>query len=115
MSQATLDALALSPAGSSACGPARPDGWPLRWGEARRPRDAEVPRPRLTSEAQRAVDGNHRGTARVDGVDDLGVVDALQIGRRDAEVAVAELALDDDPAAPPRAPSQRHGHGAADA
>ena len=26
----------------------------------------------------------------------LGVVDALQVDRRDAEVAVAELALDDD-------------------
>ena len=29
------------------------------------------------------------------GVDDLGVVDALQIGRRDAEIGVAQLALDD--------------------
>jgi hypothetical protein len=32
----------------------------------------------------------------MDGVDDLGVVDALQVDRRDAEVGVAELALDDD-------------------
>jgi hypothetical protein len=32
----------------------------------------------------------------VDGFDDLAVVDALQVDRRDAEVAVAELALDDD-------------------
>jgi hypothetical protein len=32
----------------------------------------------------------------VDGFDDLGVVDALQVDRSDAEVAVAELALDDD-------------------
>jgi hypothetical protein len=32
----------------------------------------------------------------VDGFDDLGVVDALQVDRGDAEVAVAELALDDD-------------------
>jgi hypothetical protein len=31
-----------------------------------------------------------------DGLDDLGVVDPLQVDRRDAEVAVAELALDDD-------------------
>jgi len=31
----------------------------------------------------------------VDGVDDLGVIDALQVDRDDAEVAVAELALDD--------------------
>ena len=30
------------------------------------------------------------------GVDDLGVVDALQVDRGDPEVAVAELALDDD-------------------
>jgi hypothetical protein len=30
----------------------------------------------------------------VDGVDDLGVVDALQVDRGDAEVAVPELALD---------------------
>jgi hypothetical protein len=32
----------------------------------------------------------------VDGVDDLAVVDALQIDRGDAEVAVPELSLDDD-------------------
>jgi hypothetical protein len=32
----------------------------------------------------------------VDRVDDLGVVDALQVSRRDAEVAVSALALDDD-------------------
>jgi hypothetical protein len=32
----------------------------------------------------------------MDGLDDLGVVDALQVDRREAEVAVAELALDDD-------------------
>jgi hypothetical protein len=32
----------------------------------------------------------------VHGVDDLGVVDALQIDGGDAEVAVAELALDHD-------------------
>jgi hypothetical protein len=31
----------------------------------------------------------------VDGVDDLGIVNVLQIDRRDAEVAVAELPLDD--------------------
>ena len=34
--------------------------------------------------------------ARMDGVNDLGVVDALQIHGGDAEVAVAQLALDDD-------------------
>jgi len=32
----------------------------------------------------------------VDGFDDLGVVDALEVNRGDAEVAVAELALDHD-------------------
>jgi hypothetical protein len=32
----------------------------------------------------------------VDGLDDLGVVDALQVDGRDTEVAVAELALDHD-------------------
>jgi hypothetical protein len=32
----------------------------------------------------------------VDGVDDLGVVDALKVDRGDAEVYVAELALDND-------------------
>jgi hypothetical protein len=32
----------------------------------------------------------------MDGLDDLGVADALQVDRRDAAVAVAELALDDD-------------------
>ena len=31
----------------------------------------------------------------MDGVHDLGVVDALEVDRGDAEVAVAELALDD--------------------
>ena len=48
------------------------------------------------SDLQRAVDGNHRRAAGVDGVDDLGVVDALEVDRGDAEVGVAELALDDD-------------------
>ena len=32
----------------------------------------------------------------MDGVDDLGVVDPLEVDRGDAEVAVAELALNDD-------------------
>jgi hypothetical protein len=32
----------------------------------------------------------------VDGVDDLGAVDALQVDRRDAEVGVPELALYDE-------------------
>jgi hypothetical protein len=32
----------------------------------------------------------------VNGLDDLGIVDALQIDGRDPEIAMAELALDDD-------------------
>jgi hypothetical protein len=36
------------------------------------------------------------GAAGMDGLDDFGVVDALQVDRGDAEVAVAELALDHD-------------------
>ena len=32
----------------------------------------------------------------MDGVDDLGVVDALEVDRGDAEIAMSELALDDD-------------------
>jgi hypothetical protein len=39
------------------------------------------------------------------GLDDLGIVDALQVDRRDAEVAMAELALDDDSGTPSRADS----------
>src|SRR3954469_22290198 len=38
---------------------------------------------------------NHRCSPSVDGLDDLVRADALQVDRRDAEVAVAELALDD--------------------
>src|SRR5829696_6794326 len=45
---------------------------------------------------KRAVYGNHRCAARVYGVDDLGVVDALEVDRGDAKVGVAELALDYD-------------------
>jgi len=50
----------------------------------------------LTSEAQPAENRDHRGTACVHGVDDLGAVAALQVDRPDAEVGVAALALDDD-------------------
>lgn len=42
-----------------------------------------------------SVGRDHRGAARVDGVDDLGIVDSLQVDRRDPEVGVPELALDD--------------------
>src|SRR3954447_24153435 len=40
--------------------------------------------------------GGSSGASDVDGVDDLGVVDALVVDRSGSEVAVAELALDDD-------------------
>src|SRR4051812_47551326 len=48
------------------------------------------------SRPQRAVDRYHWCPAGVDGVDDLGAVDALEVDRGDAEVGVSELALDDD-------------------
>jgi hypothetical protein len=51
---------------------------------------------RFRSESERCVDWDHRGAAGVNSFDDLAVVDALQVDRSDAEVAVAELALDDD-------------------
>src|SRR5215207_4181744 len=52
--------------------------------------ERRAPRPAVCgSEAQRAVDGDHRGATRVDGVDDLGVIDALEVDRGDAEVGVA--------------------------
>jgi hypothetical protein len=35
--------------------------------------------------------GDHRRTAGVDGVDDLGVVDALEVDRDDAEVGVLDM------------------------
>src|SRR5215216_6117296 len=52
------------------------------------------PPPVAASRRERAVYGDHRRAAGVDGVDDLGVVDALEVDRGDAEVGVAELALD---------------------
>jgi len=51
---------------------------------------------RASSESRHGADRDHGRAAGVDGVDDLGVVDALELDRGDAEVAVAELALDDD-------------------
>ena len=48
------------------------------------------------SELKRRADADHRNAASVDGIDDLRVVDALQVDRRDAQIAVPELALDDD-------------------
>src|SRR5215212_5821743 len=55
--------------------------------ERRRPRG---------SETERGAHRDHRRAAGVDGVDDLGVVDALEVDRGDAEVAVSKLALNDD-------------------
>jgi hypothetical protein len=54
---------------------------------------------------------DHRGAAGVHGVDDLGVVDALQVDRGDAEVGVSELPLDDVRGTPSRA-SRRRARGA---
>jgi hypothetical protein len=51
---------------------------------------------RVRQGRSRGGDRHHWGATRVDGLDDLGVVDALQIDRGDPEVAVPELALDDD-------------------
>ena len=48
------------------------------------------------SEPERHVDWNHRCASGVHGLDDLAAVDALEVDGRDAEVAVSELALDDD-------------------
>ena len=47
------------------------------------------------SEAQAGARRDHWRSPGVDGVDDLGRVDVLQIGARDAQVCVAELPLDD--------------------
>jgi hypothetical protein len=48
------------------------------------------------SEPQRGVDGDHRRASGVHGLDDLAALDALQVDGGDAEVAMSELALDDD-------------------
>jgi hypothetical protein len=47
------------------------------------------------SAARRRGDGDHRGAASMDGLDDFGVVDALEADGRDPEVPLPELALDD--------------------
>jgi len=47
----------------------------------------------------------------VDGVDDLGVVDVLEVERGDAKVAVPELALDDESAGRLRGPSRPRARG----
>src|SRR4051812_29941286 len=53
-------------------------------------------RPRSCLKSERGAHGDHRSMARVHGVDDFGVVDALEVDRGDAEVAVAQLTLHDD-------------------
>src|SRR5262249_16138548 len=50
---------------------------------------------RCVSGPERGAGRGHWGAAGVDSFDDLGVVDALEVDRRYAEVAVPELALDD--------------------
>src|SRR3990170_1404456 len=72
---------------------ATPGSWLAIW---TRTGGEDSPPPVAASRRERAMYGDHRRAAGVDGVDDLGVVDALQIDRGDAEVGVAELALDDD-------------------
>jgi hypothetical protein len=62
----------------------------LRPGYRRRARTAARRRTRPRT------DRDHRSATGVDRFDYFGVVDALQIDRGDAEVAVSELALDDD-------------------
>ena len=53
------------------------------------PRDSRRARVDLShGEVQSGGGGDHGLSATVDGVDDLGVVDALQIDRRDPEVRV---------------------------
>jgi hypothetical protein len=52
--------------------------------------------PESRSGSKRCTDRDHRRASGVDGFDDLGVIDPLQVDGGDAEVAVAELALDDD-------------------
>src|SRR3954451_13338212 len=73
-----------------------PDSWPATSTRTGRGRGAAFPPPVAALAPKRAVYGDHRRAAGVDGVDDLGVVDALEVDRADAEVGVAELALDDD-------------------
>ena len=64
------------------------------------PRRASAPRREarvsLLQSRSDALTGTIGARAGMDGVDDLGVVDALQVDRGNAEVAIAELALDHD-------------------
>ena len=58
------------------------------------------------SEPQARARSHHRRPAGVHRVHDLGFVDALEVGRRDAEIGVAQLALDDVERDAPRGPSR---------
>jgi hypothetical protein len=53
-------------------------------------------RPRSAEASESSVSGDHWCGSLADGIDDLGVVDGLQVDRRDAEVGVSELSLDHD-------------------
>ena len=53
---------------------------------------------------QASAGRDHRRPAVVDGVDDLASVDSLEVDRRDAEVRMSELSMDD----PQRDPFVRH-------
>jgi hypothetical protein len=64
-------------------------------------------------DAESGAGGDHRRLAGVDGGDDLGVVDPLQIDGGDPEVGVPQLALDDVEAGRPRGRVRRRGRGAA--
>jgi hypothetical protein len=55
--------------------------------------DVESP---LSSATKRCADRDHGRASRVNGLDDLCVIDALEVDGGDAEVAMAKLALDDD-------------------
>src|SRR5918992_161222 len=64
-----------------------------RWTRALRDEQRSA---RGRSEPQRGADRDHRRPSGMDGLDDLAAVDALEVDAGDAEVAVSELALDDD-------------------
>jgi len=68
--------------------PRTPSSQHLRLREEQRSAGTRLAR----SAAQQGVDPDHRSVAAVDGVDDLGVVDALEVDRGDAELAVPEPA-----------------------
>src|SRR5215207_11255 len=64
-------------------------------GETVASRDKQRPRCAV-DQPQRGADGNHRPASGVHSLNDLAAVDALQVDGRDVEVAVSELAPDDD-------------------